>query len=151
MPPPPLIPRRCCTTVAHNKTARRDAEPFPLAFIGRDDWIRTSGPLTPSQVRYQAAPHPEFPERPRRPAEPTFVSPKPRRRTNSIPIPLAEPQSGEGGLYFLFFDVTVFVFFAGGGGGSCNSKLSGAAPATCGWRASITCRSFNPFFTDASR
>ncbi len=27
---------------------------------GRDDWIRTSGPLTPSQVRYQAAPHPEI-------------------------------------------------------------------------------------------
>ena len=25
---------------------------------GRDDWIRTSDPLTPSQVRYQAAPHP---------------------------------------------------------------------------------------------
>ena len=28
--------------------------------IGRDDWIRTSDPLTPSQVRYQAAPHPEI-------------------------------------------------------------------------------------------
>ena len=27
---------------------------------GRDDWIRTSDPLTPSQVRYQAAPHPEI-------------------------------------------------------------------------------------------
>jgi hypothetical protein len=27
---------------------------------GRDDWIRTSDPLTPSQVRYQAAPHPVF-------------------------------------------------------------------------------------------
>ena len=26
---------------------------------GRDDWIRTSDPLTPSQVRYQAAPHPD--------------------------------------------------------------------------------------------
>ena len=26
---------------------------------GRDDWIRTSDPLTPSQVRYQAAPRPE--------------------------------------------------------------------------------------------
>jgi hypothetical protein len=26
--------------------------------IGRDDWIRTSDPLTPSQVRYQAALHP---------------------------------------------------------------------------------------------
>ena len=33
-----------------------------LAFseIGRDDWIRTSDPLTPSQVRYQAALHPVF-------------------------------------------------------------------------------------------
>ena len=31
-----------------------------LAKIGRDDWIRTSDPLTPSQVRYQAAPHPEI-------------------------------------------------------------------------------------------
>ena len=28
--------------------------------IGRDDWIRTSDPLTPSQVRYQAALHPVF-------------------------------------------------------------------------------------------
>ena len=26
---------------------------------GRDDWIRTSDPLTPSQVRYQTAPHPD--------------------------------------------------------------------------------------------
>src|SRR5690554_5580110 len=30
-----------------------------LEKIGRDDWIRTSDPLTPSQVRYQAAPHPD--------------------------------------------------------------------------------------------
>ena len=30
---------------------------YPLN-IGRDDWIRTSDPLTPSQVRYQTAPHP---------------------------------------------------------------------------------------------
>ena len=27
---------------------------------GRVDWIRTSDPLTPSQVRYQTAPPPEF-------------------------------------------------------------------------------------------
>ncbi len=26
---------------------------------GRDDWIRTSGPLLPKQVRYQAALHPD--------------------------------------------------------------------------------------------
>ena len=31
---------------------------IPHLKIGRDDWIRTSDPLTPSQVRYQAAPHP---------------------------------------------------------------------------------------------
>jgi transposase len=24
----------------------------------RDDWIRTSGPFVPNEVRYQAAPHP---------------------------------------------------------------------------------------------
>ena len=30
-----------------------------LITSGRDDWIRTSDPLTPSQVRYQAAPRPE--------------------------------------------------------------------------------------------
>ena len=30
-----------------------------LQTSGRDDWIRTSDPLTPSQVRYQAAPRPE--------------------------------------------------------------------------------------------
>ena len=30
-----------------------------LDSIGRDDWIRTSDPLTPSQVRYQAALHPD--------------------------------------------------------------------------------------------
>jgi hypothetical protein len=34
-----------------------DVENRPV-FIGRDDWIRTSDPLTPSQVRYQAALHP---------------------------------------------------------------------------------------------
>ena len=32
---------------------------YPKSEIGRDDWIRTSDPLTPSQVRYQAALHPE--------------------------------------------------------------------------------------------
>ena len=30
-----------------------------LQTSGRDDWIRTSDPLTPSQVRYQTAPRPE--------------------------------------------------------------------------------------------
>ena len=32
----------------------------PESKNGRDDWIRTSDPLTPSQVRYQAAPHPDI-------------------------------------------------------------------------------------------
>ena len=32
---------------------------LPPVTSGRDDWIRTSDPLTPSQVRYQAALHPE--------------------------------------------------------------------------------------------
>src|SRR5690606_32748412 len=32
---------------------------YPGEGIGRDDWIRTSDPLTPSQVRYQAALHPD--------------------------------------------------------------------------------------------
>ncbi len=26
--------------------------------LNRDDWIRTSGPFVPNEVRYQAAPHP---------------------------------------------------------------------------------------------
>ena len=32
-----------------------------LLFFCRDDWIRTSDPLHPMQVRYQAALHPETP------------------------------------------------------------------------------------------
>ena len=35
-----------------------------MSKIGRDDWIRTSDPLTPSQVRYQAALHPDSSARP---------------------------------------------------------------------------------------
>ena len=27
-------------------------------YTNRDDWIRTSGPFVPNEVRYQAAPHP---------------------------------------------------------------------------------------------
>jgi hypothetical protein len=30
-----------------------------LKKIGRDDWIRTSDPLLPKQMRYQAAPRPD--------------------------------------------------------------------------------------------
>ena len=30
-----------------------------LGKIGRDDWIRTSDPLLPKQMRYQAAPRPD--------------------------------------------------------------------------------------------
>ena len=40
--------------------AKKENEPFPTRFLsGRGDWIRTSDPLTPSQVRYQAALRPE--------------------------------------------------------------------------------------------
>ena len=40
------------------KRPNRQSRLSPMC-IGRDDWIRTSDPLTPSQVRYQAAPHPD--------------------------------------------------------------------------------------------
>jgi hypothetical protein len=30
--------------------------------FGPGDWIRTSGPLLPKQVRYQTAPRPDMPE-----------------------------------------------------------------------------------------
>ena len=52
-------PASMCLYSAYRK------EPGSLDFsndpglIGRDDWIRTSDPLTPSQVRYQTAPHPD--------------------------------------------------------------------------------------------
>jgi hypothetical protein len=29
-----------------------------MYMTNRDDWIRTSGPFVPNEVRYQAAPHP---------------------------------------------------------------------------------------------
>ncbi len=35
----------------HMETARLGAGPFMPIKIGRGDWIRTSDPLTPSQVR----------------------------------------------------------------------------------------------------
>jgi hypothetical protein len=39
---------------------KRAPERNPLVVnYGRDDWIRTSGPLLPKQVRYQAALHPD--------------------------------------------------------------------------------------------
>ena len=31
-----------------------------LILLSRDDWTRTSDPLHPMQVRYRAAPHPDF-------------------------------------------------------------------------------------------
>ena len=40
--------------------------PFAYAVlrkIGRDDWIRTSDPLLPKQMRYQAAPRPDGTDR----------------------------------------------------------------------------------------
>ena len=33
---------------------------YALDIIGRDDWIRTSGPLNPIQVRYQTALRPDI-------------------------------------------------------------------------------------------
>ena len=49
----PVLPRT-------RKQAPLGEEPAVLlSKIGRDDRIRTCDPLTPSQVRYQAAPHPE--------------------------------------------------------------------------------------------
>ncbi len=47
------LARDCVETKTARMAPGRDFE------IGRDDWIRTSDPLTPSQVRYQAAPHPD--------------------------------------------------------------------------------------------
>jgi hypothetical protein len=45
----------CCVAV-DRKFPSSTLEKFPK--IGRDDRIRTCDPLTPSQVRYQAALHP---------------------------------------------------------------------------------------------
>ena len=53
-----------------------------LKINGRDDWIRTSDPLTPSQVRYQAAPHPEICSR--RSREHISVAPKLRRSEGEL-------------------------------------------------------------------
>ena len=44
----------------HGPDAKKAADFFqkspPLSFVSRSDWIRTSDPLHPMQVRYQAAP-----------------------------------------------------------------------------------------------
>src|SRR5687768_17887823 len=54
-----LMPKGFCTA----QTTRAPTLLLPLCYprlkIGRDDWIRTSDPLTPSQVRYQAALQPD--------------------------------------------------------------------------------------------
>ena len=42
------------------RTLERDAIGGEHCKIGRDGGIRTHDPLTPSQVRYQAALHPEI-------------------------------------------------------------------------------------------
>ena len=41
------------------KKADTSQYPFLIFFIGRDDWIRTSDPLHPMQMRYQTALHPD--------------------------------------------------------------------------------------------
>ncbi len=51
--------RAMCLQCAYGRTARMGAGPLMPINIGRDGGIRTRGPLTPSQVRYQAALHPE--------------------------------------------------------------------------------------------
>ena len=51
----PVSANDAAGTRRSNRTGAADQ-----AKIGRDDRIRTCDPLTPSQVRYQAAPHPEF-------------------------------------------------------------------------------------------
>ena len=45
----------------YSSQKKRGQRIYPLTscFSGRVDWIRTSDPLTPSQVRYQTAPPPE--------------------------------------------------------------------------------------------
>jgi hypothetical protein len=45
-----------CKCFTHEKYVNDTS--IAIAKSGRDDWIRTSDPLTPSQVRYQAALHP---------------------------------------------------------------------------------------------
>ena len=55
--------RHLCGTLKQKQAPLVEEPAYLLSKIGRDDWIRTSDPLTPSQVRYQAAPHPEtYPE-----------------------------------------------------------------------------------------
>ena len=51
---------RTCEGTAYGLGGRLEMVPVLFGKNGRDDWIRTSDPLTPSQVRYQAAPHPEI-------------------------------------------------------------------------------------------
>ena len=70
--------------------------------IGRDDWIRTSDPLTPSQVRYQAALHPVL---------------------NSVRRSLGEGglySPTQVGLYFRFLTGALLFDFAAGAASTCN-------------------------------
>jgi hypothetical protein len=55
-----LAANKCAYCVPTNDFCEMDYSRKLLKNNGRDDWIRTSDPLTPSQVRYQAAPHPEI-------------------------------------------------------------------------------------------
>lgn len=52
--------KRILGTEAFIKVIKNDRKLRPLESRGRVDWIRTSDPLTPSQVRYQTAPPPEI-------------------------------------------------------------------------------------------
>ena len=61
-PDVPRAARMClCPQCAYKRTGRLSGcENRPVCKIGRDDRIRTCDPLTPSQVRYQAALHPDL-------------------------------------------------------------------------------------------
>src|SRR4051812_48264588 len=53
--------------------------PSEVLELGRDGGIRTHDPLTPSQVRYQAALRPEHRPQPRPPLQPTPPPPPPAK------------------------------------------------------------------------
>ena len=48
-----------CLACAYERVSHFNVVKITLEFIGRGDWIRTSDPLRPRQVRYQAALRPD--------------------------------------------------------------------------------------------
>ena len=49
------------TTIIQKKESHKQLKVNYLWLLSRVDWIRTSDPLHPIQVRYRAAPPPELP------------------------------------------------------------------------------------------